>query len=129
MVFQYGTVVNGVETDKRLLVGEAERRDGLILGDDGQQLSGYGVSTVLRTVFSEGQGSKSISPGLPLQQCSTVLRTGFSEAVSSGTFLKNGKPRKRPFKSRRRKTVKGIVTVLDQVSIPVLGNEVNVRID
>ncbi|CAL9234145.1 unnamed protein product, partial [Arabidopsis halleri] len=52
------------------------------------------------------EGSCSSFRSEPSLEGSTVFKTGLSEDSFSGTFLKNGKPRKRPFKSRRSKNVK-----------------------
>lgn len=57
------------------------------------------------------EGSCSSFRSEPSLEGSTVFKTGLSEDSFSGTFLKNGKPRKRPFKSRRRKIVKPVIGI------------------
>ncbi|KAG7568164.1 hypothetical protein ISN45_Aa04g009990 [Arabidopsis thaliana x Arabidopsis arenosa] len=66
-----------------------------------------------------GEASFVSDPGLPSAEGSTVFRTGFSEASSSGTFLKNDKPRKRPFKTRRRKGSKAAVSGARVMEVPI----------
>lgn len=55
------------------------------------------------TIHSEGEGSTRLAAKGFFQEGPTVFKAGFSEASLSGNFLKNGKPRKRPFKSRRKR--------------------------
>ncbi|CAE6219616.1 unnamed protein product [Arabidopsis arenosa] len=76
------------------------------------------MSWVPESAIVFGEGSCSSFRSEPSLEGSTVFKTGLSEASFSGTFLKNGKPRKRPFKSRRRKTVKQVIGGTVQEEIP-----------
>ncbi|CAE6074872.1 unnamed protein product [Arabidopsis arenosa] len=66
---------------------------------------------LVQKVYMGAEGSCSSFRSEPSLEGLTVLKTGLSEDSFSGTFLKNGKPRKRPFKSRRRKNVQPVIGI------------------
>lgn len=76
------------------------------------------MSWVPESAIGFGEGSCSSFRSEPSLEGSTVFKTGLSEASFSGTLLKNGKPRKKPFKSRSRKTVKQVIGGTVQEEIP-----------
>lgn len=52
---------------------------------------------------SDVEGATHYGRSQKIHESSTVKRINFSEAESSGTFVKLLKPRKRPYKSKRKK--------------------------
>lgn len=55
---------------------------------------------------SEGDYDSIVSFSAPAQDCSTVYRANPFAAGSSGTVLRSVKPRRRPFRGKRRKFIK-----------------------
>ncbi|KAG7551463.1 Zinc knuckle CX2CX4HX4C [Arabidopsis thaliana x Arabidopsis arenosa] len=68
---------------------------------------------------SEGDRGSVLACGAPAQGNPTVFRFGVSDAEpSSGPPLRSGKPRKRPYKTRRRKATQSSLAKAEQSVVP-----------